>query len=103
MSSCSHSAAPDLSIDRTLTNRAGLLRRTRRIANPHEFESGHAAGSAVVLACSFAGAVRCRDFLVTSIASPPTFPDGVLAYRFKNGGTAMPAWKTVLTDRDIWA
>jgi putative copper resistance protein D len=39
---------------------------------------------------------------LTRIARPPIFPDGVLAYRIANGGVVMPAWKNVLTERDIW-
>ena len=36
------------------------------------------------------------------IAPPPIFPDGVVAYRIANGGDVMPAWKAVLSERDIW-
>lgn len=39
---------------------------------------------------------------LTRIAPPPIFPDGVLAYRIANGGEVMPAWKSVLSDSEIW-
>jgi len=39
---------------------------------------------------------------LTRIAAPPIFPDGVLAYRIRNGGEAMPAWKGVLSDAQVW-
>lgn len=39
---------------------------------------------------------------LTKIATPPIFPDGVLAYRIANGGEVMPAWKSVLSGDDIW-
>lgn len=39
---------------------------------------------------------------LTRIASPPVLPDGVLAYRIANGGEVMPAWKSVLSDSQIW-
>jgi mono/diheme cytochrome c family protein len=39
---------------------------------------------------------------LTSIAPPPYFPDGVVAYRIANGGEVMPAWKGVLRGDDIW-
>jgi mono/diheme cytochrome c family protein len=39
---------------------------------------------------------------LSSIAPPPIFPDGVVAYRIKNGGDGMPAWKAVLSDDEVW-
>lgn len=39
---------------------------------------------------------------LTRIAKPPVFPDGVVAYRIANGGDIMPAWKSALSERDIW-
>ena len=39
---------------------------------------------------------------LTRIAAPPIFPDGVLAYRIRNGGEVMPAWKGVLSDAQVW-
>jgi mono/diheme cytochrome c family protein len=39
---------------------------------------------------------------LSTIAPPPIFPDGVVAYRIANGVDLMPAWKSVLSDNDIW-
>jgi mono/diheme cytochrome c family protein len=39
---------------------------------------------------------------LSRIASPPVFPDGILAYRIANGGEVMPAWKSVLSPQQIW-
>ena len=43
----------------------------------------------------------CSAFVVT-IAPPPIFPDGVVAYRVANGTRFMPAWKSVLSPAQIW-
>ena len=39
---------------------------------------------------------------LTRVAKPPIFPDGVIAYRIANGVDVMPAWKSVLSQEDIW-
>ena len=49
-----------------------------------------------------AAALAQRPEDLTSIAPPPYFPDGVVAYRIVNGGEVMPAWKTVLSAGNIW-
>lgn len=36
------------------------------------------------------------------IAPPPIFPDGVVAYRIRNGTGMMPAFKATLDDAQIW-
>jgi len=36
------------------------------------------------------------------IAPPPVFPDGVVAYRIINGVKMMPAFKSVLSENEIW-
>lgn len=47
-------------------------------------------------------ALHKRPKDLTRIARPPVFPDGVLAYRIANGGDVMPAWKNVLSGRNLW-
>lgn len=37
-----------------------------------------------------------------TIAPPPYFPDGVVAYRIANGVNTMPPWKGVLRSEEIW-
>lgn len=39
---------------------------------------------------------------LTTIAKPPMFPDGIVAYRIANGINLMPAWKDTLRGNDIW-
>jgi mono/diheme cytochrome c family protein len=39
---------------------------------------------------------------LSRLAPPPIFPDGVVAYRIANGVKLMPAWKTVLSENEIW-
>lgn len=39
---------------------------------------------------------------LTDLPAPPIFPDGVVAYRIAWGVDLMPAWKGVLSERDIW-
>ena len=46
--------------------------------------------------------LRKRPKDLTRIATPPVFPDGVVAYRIANGGDVMPAWKSVLSPEEIW-
>ena len=36
------------------------------------------------------------------IAPPPAFPDGVVAYRIINGVNMMPAFKSTLSENEIW-
>ena len=49
-----------------------------------------------------ASALPVRPEDLSTIASPPVFPDGVVAYLIANGVNGMPAWKTVLTENQIW-
>ena len=49
-----------------------------------------------------ATSLRKRPKDLTKIATPPIFPDGIVAYRIANGGEVMPAWKSVLTSEEIW-
>jgi mono/diheme cytochrome c family protein len=37
-----------------------------------------------------------------TIARPPIFPDGIVAYRIRNGVKMMPAFKTTLSENDTW-
>lgn len=37
-----------------------------------------------------------------TIAPPPVFPDGIVAYRIVNGEGMMPAFKDSLGDNDVW-
>lgn len=46
--------------------------------------------------------LRKRPQDLTTLAPTPYFPDGVVAYRIANGKDVMPAWKGVLTEREIW-
>jgi mono/diheme cytochrome c family protein len=39
---------------------------------------------------------------LTLIASPPIFPDGIVAFRIANGKNTMPAWQDILTQDQIW-
>jgi mono/diheme cytochrome c family protein len=39
---------------------------------------------------------------LSDLAPPPYFPDGVVAYRIANGKNLMPAWKTLLSENEIW-
>jgi len=45
-------------------------------------------------------AKRPKD--LTMIASPPFFPDGILAFRIAHGKNTMPAWQDILTPDQIW-
>lgn len=45
-----------------------------------------------------AGMARRPD----DIAPPPVFPDGVVAYRIRNGVGLMPAFKETLGEGEIW-
>lgn len=36
------------------------------------------------------------------IAPPPIFPDGVVAYRIRNGNGLMPAFGNALRDEEVW-
>jgi mono/diheme cytochrome c family protein len=49
-----------------------------------------------------ASALPKRPKDLTKIATPPVFPDGVLAYRIANGGAVLPAWKGTLSSEDLW-
>jgi mono/diheme cytochrome c family protein len=49
-----------------------------------------------------AAALPKRPKDLAALAPPPIFPDGVVAYRIANGKGAMPAWKAVLSEQDIW-
>lgn len=48
-----------------------------------------------------AGMARRPDDL-GRIAPPPVFPDGVVAYRIRNGVGLMPAFKEALGEGEIW-
>jgi mono/diheme cytochrome c family protein len=39
---------------------------------------------------------------LSKLAPPPIFPDGVVTYRIANGKNSMPAWKSVLSENEIW-
>ena len=39
---------------------------------------------------------------LSTIARPPIFPDGIVAYRIRNGVKMMPAFKTTLSEDDTW-
>jgi mono/diheme cytochrome c family protein len=39
---------------------------------------------------------------LSTIARPPIFPDGIVAYRIRNGVKTMPAFKTTLSENDTW-
>lgn len=45
-------------------------------------------------------AKRPKD--LTMVASPPIFPDGIMAFRIANGKNTMPAWQDSLTPDQIW-
>ena len=49
-----------------------------------------------------AGSLRERPDDLSRIAPPPIFPDGIVAYRIKNGVRMMPAFKTTLSENDTW-
>ena len=49
-----------------------------------------------------AASLPARPKDLTKLAPPPIFPDGVIAYRIANGKNLMPAWKTMLSDNDVW-
>jgi copper resistance protein D len=49
-----------------------------------------------------AASLPTRPKDLSRLAPPPIFPDGVIAYRIANGVNVMPAWKTVLSEHDIW-
>lgn len=49
-----------------------------------------------------AAALRERPDDLSRIAPPPIFPDGIVAYRIKNGVRMMPAFKTTLSENDTW-
>jgi len=39
---------------------------------------------------------------LSKIARPPVFPDGIVVYRIANGKNSMPAFKTVLSETQLW-
>jgi mono/diheme cytochrome c family protein len=45
-------------------------------------------------------AKRPKD--LTMVASPPIFPDGIMAFRIAKGKNTMPAWQDSLTPDQIW-
>ena len=49
-----------------------------------------------------AAALPQRPEDLASIAPPPIFPDGVVAYRIINGVNMMPAFKSTLSENEIW-
>jgi mono/diheme cytochrome c family protein len=49
-----------------------------------------------------AGALPRRPDDLGRIAPPPIFPDGVVAYRIINGVRMMPAYKSALSENEIW-
>lgn len=49
-----------------------------------------------------AAALPQRPEDLSRIAPPPVFPDGVVAYRIANGVKMMPAFKSTLSENEIW-
>ena len=49
-----------------------------------------------------AAALPQRPDDLSRIALPPIFPDGVVAYRINNGVKMMPAFKSTLSENEIW-
>ena len=49
-----------------------------------------------------AAALPQRPEDLSNIAPPPNFPDGVVAYRIANGVKMMPAFKSTLSENEIW-
>ena len=49
-----------------------------------------------------AAALPQRPKDLSRIAPPPIFPDGVVAYRILNGVKMMPAFKSTLSENEIW-
>ena len=49
-----------------------------------------------------AAALPQRPEDLSRIAPPPLFPDGVVAYRILNGVKMMPAFKSTLSENEIW-
>ena len=49
-----------------------------------------------------AAALPQRPDDLSKIAPPPIFPDGVVAYRIINGVKMMPAFKSTLSENEIW-
>lgn len=49
-----------------------------------------------------AAALPRRPDDLSRIAPPPIFPDGVVAYRIINGVKMMPAFKSTLSENEIW-
>lgn len=49
-----------------------------------------------------AAALPQRPDDLSRIAPPPIFPDGVVAYRIINGVKMMPAFKSTLSENEIW-
>jgi mono/diheme cytochrome c family protein len=49
-----------------------------------------------------AAALPQRPEDLSRIAPPPIFPDGVVAYRIINGVKMMPAFKSTLSENEIW-
>jgi mono/diheme cytochrome c family protein len=39
---------------------------------------------------------------LSKIAGPPIFPDGIVVYRIANGKNLMPAFKTTLSESQLW-
>jgi mono/diheme cytochrome c family protein len=57
--------------------------------------TGHGDGPA-------AASLPSRPEDLSMLAPPPIFPDGVVAYRIANGKNLMPAWKSALSESEIW-
>ena len=49
-----------------------------------------------------AAALLQRPDDLSQIAPPPIFPDGVVAYRIINGVKTMPAFKSTLSETEVW-
>jgi copper transport protein len=49
-----------------------------------------------------AAALPQRPEDLSRIAPPPIFPDGVVAFRIINGVKMMPAFKSTLSENEIW-
>ena len=49
-----------------------------------------------------AASLPVRPDDLSTIARPPIFPDGIVAYRIRNGVKIMPAFKATLSEDDTW-
>jgi len=49
-----------------------------------------------------AASLRDKPEDLSKIARPPIFPDGIVIYRIANGKKLMPAFKTTLSESQLW-